>query len=199
MSDRRKPIIAFDLDGIFVDKPPLIPKKMIEWLFRGWCGPKNRLYYRFPSTKTEQLVRQLSHFYLFRPALKSNIRYLRQLSRSGHYRLYLVSSRYSFIHCQTERWLKKRRIYSLFDRIYLNSEDLQPHLFKEKTLTKLAVDYFLEDDPLIFSYLQKKLPQLKVILCQQSLALALQNEIGRRRLAQRHRPAIKGSYLLQRS
>jgi hypothetical protein len=161
MAVKIKPILAFDLDGVLINKPPFIPKKVLEYLFRG-CK-KNGLCYRFPSTKTEQLIRQLSHYYLLRPPIAENILFLQKLASQQKFQLYLISSRYSFLHSTTIYWLKKRQIKKLFTKIILNKKNEQPHLFKEKQLKKIKPKAYFEDDSAIAGYLGRKLTQIKVI------------------------------------
>jgi len=143
--------VAFDLDGVIIDKPPLIPKKLIEILFRGF--EKDGLHYRFPKSKLEQKIRKISHFYLFRPPIKKNIEFIGGLAKDGKYELYIVSSRYSFLKDETEKWLEKRKIDGIFQKVFINMSDEQPHLFKEKVLKKLKPDIFVDDDCELVNYL----------------------------------------------
>lgn len=147
--------IAFDLDGVIVDKLPLVPKKFIEILFRGF--KKNGLHYRFPRSKFEQRIRKISHFYLLRPPIKKNIECIRQLAKDGKYELYIISGRYSFLEKETERWLEKRRIKNLFKGIFMNLADEQPHLFKERVLKQLKPGVFVDDDGSLADYLAKSI------------------------------------------
>jgi len=41
--------IGLDLDGILVDKPPFVPKRLLEWLVRSHRTEK--LAYRYPQQK----------------------------------------------------------------------------------------------------------------------------------------------------
>jgi len=158
---RKKKIkITFDLDGVIIDKPPLIPKRLLEWFFRG--GKKNGLNYHFPTLKLEQWIRKLSHFYLLRPAIKSNIEELKKLDKSGKYELYAISARYSFLGKETETWLKKRKLTGLFKKIILNFNNEQPHLFKERKLKEIKPVFFVEDDGLIADYLVEKVVGTKI-------------------------------------
>jgi hypothetical protein len=154
--------IAFDLDGVIVDKPPLIPKKLLEWLFRGNTG--DRLDYRFPRSKVEQGVRKLSHFYLFRPAIKENITFIDKISKDKRFEIFAISGRYAFLKPETEKWLAKRKAGHLFKAIFLNLSDEQPHLFKEKKLKELGADIFIDDDGLLADYLAQKCPKTKIFL-----------------------------------
>jgi len=148
--------IAFDLDGVIVDKPPLIPKKLLEFLFRG-KKKEDKLHYRFPKLKVEQYIRKLSHFYLFRPPIKENINFIKQIAKDSKYEIYVVSARYSFLKKETDLWLKKRGIKNLFKKIYLNFKDEQPHLFKERILKEIGADIFIDDDELLVEYLSKRI------------------------------------------
>lgn len=155
--------IAFDLDGILIDKPPFIPKQLLEWLFKG--GDGGRLHYRFPKSKAEQLVRKLSHFYLFRPPIKENIEIVKKLAKEEKYELYIISARYSFLEKETKQLLEKRGIGCLFKEVFINLEDKQPHIFKAETLERVNPQIFVEDDPLLINYILQKNKKSKIIFC----------------------------------
>lgn len=147
--------IAFDLDGVIVDKPPLVPKALLERLFKG--GGSNKLHYHFPHSLLEQFIRKLSHFYILRPPIKNNISFIKEIAKNGQYELYVVSGRYSFLEKETETWLEKRKLKGLFKNIYLNKGNEQPHLFKEKILKEIKPDIFIDDDEAIVDYLCHKI------------------------------------------
>ena len=136
-----------------MNKPPLIPKKWLEYLFRG--KRKNDLHYRYPKTELEIWFRKLSHFYLFRPPIKENIEIVRKFKKQGC-QLYLISSRYSFLKKETAAWLEKRKLDDVFEKVFLNFGDEQPHVFKEKTIRQLDLDYYFEDDRDMVDLLQLK-------------------------------------------
>ena len=152
--------LGFDLDGVIVDKPPLIPKVWLEYLFKG--GGENNLYYRFPQSKMEQIIRKISHFYLFRPPLKKNIDFVKKLKKQGH-RLYLISGRYSFLKKETANWLKERGLNGMFREIFLNLKNEQPYVFKERIIRQLNLDYYFEDDKKIAAYLQERQSGVSII------------------------------------
>lgn len=145
--------IAFDLDGVIIDKPPLIPKKLLEKLFRGFKN--SGLNYRFPKSKLEQKIRKLSHYYLFRPPIRKNINFIKELSNDKNYELYVISGRYSFLEKETEIWLEKRNVKNLFKNIFINLENEQPHLFKEKIINEIKPDIFIDDDGALADFLAK--------------------------------------------
>jgi hypothetical protein len=150
----KKRIIAFDFDGVLADKPFFVPKNLIELLFKGHC--KKELKFRYPKRRFNQLVRKLSHLYFLRPAIKSNIEFLKKLARTNNYEIYLVSGRYHFLINESRLWLKKNGLSQIFKKVIINTGDAQPHLFKQRTLQKIKAQVYVDDDPLISDYLQEK-------------------------------------------
>ena len=152
-------IIAFDLDGIFVGSPPFVPKRLIEWFYR---GPQNqKLKYRYPTTKFEQQIRKFSHFGFFRPNIPKNAEFLRNFSKSNN-QIYLVSSRYQFLENLTLKLLEEYSIKNRSTKIYLNTGNKQPHLFKKKKIKKLKIDIFIDDDLKLLMYLRSRCPNTKL-------------------------------------
>lgn len=153
--------IGFDLDGVLVDKPPLIPRWFLGWLFKGSC---RRLNYHCPPPGWNRKLRIWSHQPWLRPPLKVNIAYVQKLAKQQNTKLFLISSRYSFLAKPTNKLLTRRGLGEVFDRVILNRKNEPPHLFKRRALEKLALNYYFEDDPEMVGYLQKNLPRLKVCL-----------------------------------
>ncbi len=153
--------IGFDLDGIFIDRPPFVPRWLIEWLYR---GPQNHEpKYRFPSTKIEQSIRKLSHYSLLRPKISQNIEFLEQFCKDKKNNLFLITSRYHFLENETLNILKKYNVDKCFSKMYLNDKNEQPHLFKSRIIGKLNLSIFVDDDLKLLLYLQKDYPKLKLL------------------------------------
>ncbi len=171
MKEERKIIrIGFDLDGVIVGKPPLVPKGLIEFLVK---KPANSsLHFRFPKSCLEQYARKFSHFYLFRPPLRQNINFINKKLNSKKYELYVVSGRYSFLTAETDRWLKKRGLGNLFKAVFINLGNEQPHLFKERIIKELNLDYFFEDDEETKEYLQERFKEKNFFLVSKKLPLS---------------------------
>ncbi len=152
--------VGLDLDGVIVDKPPLISKNLLEWLVRS--HQSKGLAYRFPESKIEQWLRIFTHHPLFRPPIKKNLEFVKKLAKKGKYRLYLVSARYSFLEERTWQWLRFHQIDHLFAAVHLNLKNEQPHLFKEKVIRKLNPDFFIDDDFPLTKYLRKNLEKVSI-------------------------------------
>lgn len=153
--------IGFDLDGVIIGKPPFIPKFALEMLVRDHGNKK--LSYRFPASKFERMVRVASHHPLLRPPIKKNIRIIRELNKSKEYTLFVVSSRYSFLDKRTHEWFKFYKLRDFFEEIYINLEDEQPHVFKEKMIKKLKLKVFIDDDLPLLHHLGKKLRNVDLV------------------------------------
>lgn len=152
-----KKTIGFDLDGIFIASPPLVPKSIIEWLYKD--HNKNKLAYRMPSY-FEQKIRQLSHLPFVRPPISQNCNLIKKLAKEGSYDFYLVSGRFGFLKNLTYAWLSKHKMQNVFSKIYLNADCEQPHYFKEKILRRISLDQYIDDDLDSLEYLAEKLPKI---------------------------------------
>ena len=164
--------IGFDMDGVLVNKPPLIPKKWLEYLFQG--RRENGLHYRYPKTELEIWLRKFSHFYLFRPPIKKNIEIAKEFKKQG-YKLYLISSRYSFLKKETMAWLKRRKLDNVFEEVFINLNNEQPHIFKEKIIRQLDLDYYFDDDRNTVDFLQLKFKD-KIFWVKQRETICLKND-----------------------
>jgi len=153
--------IAFDLDGVIIDKPPIISRSLLEKLFKGFSKSK-KLHYRFPKSKIEQMIRKISHWYLLRPPIKRNIEFIKGIAKNPKYEIYAVSGRYSFLKRETEKWFEERKIENLFKKVCLNTENEQPHLFKERVIKEIGARIFVDDDEVLADYLANQLKDIKI-------------------------------------
>lgn len=142
--------LGFDLDKILVDYPPFVPDDLINRLYKK--GSPDSLMYRMPSLP-EQYLRQFSHNSLFRPPLKNNLSFLRTVAKKN--KVYLISSRFHFLEKQTEKITKKLGLDLIFDGMYFNYTNLQPHIFKEQILRELRLDKYIDDDLALLEHVSK--------------------------------------------
>lgn len=154
--------IGFDLDGVIIGKPPLVPRKVLEWFVREHDSKNPR--FRYPKFFLERRLRWFTHYHRFRPPIVKNLEFVKKISKDKNYELFVISGRYSFLKERTEQWFKVHKLDGVFKEIHLNLRNEQPHVFKEKLLKKLKPDYFFEDDELIVNYLKKKLENRGIII-----------------------------------
>ncbi len=153
--------IGFDLDKVFIDYPPLIPQTTIDWLYKHSIKElihpgDSHLHYNIPKNRYAIMIRKLSHHRLLRPKISRNIAFLEYLkSNYPQINLYLISSRYSFLENTTIEILRKYEILPYFQKIFLNSKDEQPHIFKQKIINRVKIDLYIDDDLNLLEHLRK--------------------------------------------
>lgn len=152
--------IGLDLDGVIIDKPPIIPKSLLEWLVRS--HKSRRLAYRYPRFVLERALRWLTHHPFFRPPIKENLELIKKFKRNS-YQLYVISGRYSFLEGRTKQWLHHYHLENYFEGVFINLKNEQPHLFKEKKIKELDIDLFIDDDLPICEYLSPKFLDKKIV------------------------------------
>ena len=147
--------IGFDLDKIFIDYPPFVPDKLINRLYKQKSD--GVLLYRIPS-KPEQILRIISHYSIFRPPLTKNIKFVKELTnkQKNTNKYYLISSRFSFLKKPTEALIKRYGFNEIFDAMFFNFENKQPHLFKDEVITKIKIDHYVDDDLPLLEFLAKE-------------------------------------------
>ncbi len=151
--------IGFDLDKVFVDTPPFIPSAVITKLYvkNVKAGIPE---YRIPSHK-EQVIRIISHYPMFRPPIKKNMAFLRELANTDH-SLFLISSRYEFLRQTTEKLIKQYTLDKLFSELHFNFENKQAHIFKSGIINKLKLDAYVDDDLPLLKYVAGRNNQVKL-------------------------------------
>ena len=144
--------IGFDLDKVFIDYPPLIPDKLIDKLYKK--SSNGKLQYRFPG-KPEQFIRKISHTSFLRPVIKNNIDFLKSIPKDKN-KLYLISSRFGFLENETNKVVAREGFKKIFDGIYFNFSNQEPHIFKDKEINDLKLDKYIDDDFALLKYIAKK-------------------------------------------
>ena len=149
--------IGFDLDKIFIDTPFLIPDAVINKFYKK--RDNGVLLYNIPGYP-EQLLRKITHLSFLRPAIKKNITFLKNIQKKQN-KMFLISSRYKFLERETTHIVKKYHLDKIFDALYFNYENKQPHLFKNEVLKKLNLDIYIDDDLSLLKYVAKTNPATK--------------------------------------
>lgn len=149
--------IGFDFDKVFIDYPPFFPAKLIDRLYKQ--RDNGVLLYRIPS-QPEQIFRKATHLPFLRPPIKENLDFLKSISKKDN-KLYLISSRYKFLEPETNRLIKKYELDKVFDKMYFNFDNKQPHFFKENILKKLHLDMYIDDDFSLLRHVAKTNPATK--------------------------------------
>ncbi len=151
--------IGFDLDGIFINTPPFVPGEIIEKLYKK--RDNGILLYRIPSY-SERIFRKITHFPLFRPPIKENLAFLKTISKDKN-KLYLISSRFNFLEKETNQLVKRYELDKIFDGLYFNFSNKQPHVFKDEIIKKLNLDMHIDDDLSLIKYVAQNNPKTRFL------------------------------------
>lgn len=153
----KKQRLGFDLDGIFIAPPLLIPKSLIEKLYK---KQSVNLSYRIPGD-FERKIRVASHYHTLRPAIRKNVAAVRKIFDDDKFSLFLISSRFSFLDKRTDEWLRAHKIKNYFEKMYFNINDKQPHIFKNEMIKKEGIEVYVDDDYDLLNYLSKENPKVE--------------------------------------
>lgn len=166
--------IGFDLDKIFINIPPFVPGSVIEWIYKG--KRNGSLKYRIPG-RAEQIIRIFSHYPLFRPPITENMNYVKNLTLANTNKYYLISSRFSFLEKRTTDIIKRYKLDKIFNAMYFNYSNNQPHEFKDGIIKKLNLDKYVDDDLQLLEYLSDKNPKTKFFWLNKKFNKALEKNL----------------------
>lgn len=158
---KRKIKVAFDMDGVLLYNPSRIFRTLISKTKKANLFPRKELEFYHPQNKFEEWFWLFLHKSSFKIA--GGFKELEKMVQNGDLEIYIVSGRFSCLKADSEKWVKRLNRNNIFKEIYFNDDDQDPHLFKEKMLKKLNVDYFVEDNWDVVNYLyhQVELPDKK--------------------------------------
>ena len=135
--------VGLDLDGV-VAKHSLggfwVKVRIIKEAILKSSHSKN---YYFPKTKLEQLAWIAINW--CRTPDKKGVCLLTSLREKG-FHFFLISSRLKFNYPSTIKWLKKYKLFGLFEKILLNTKDENPISFKVEKILSEKIDFFIDDD-----------------------------------------------------
>lgn len=166
--------VGFDLDKIFINLPPLVPSSIIDLFYKGKLN--GSLKYRIPS-RIEQIIRIFSHYPLFRPPIIGNMDYIKNLALANKNKYYLISSRFSFLQNKTTALIKHHNLDKIFNAMYFNYQNRQPHEFKNEVIQDLKLDMYVDDDLQLSEYLAKNNPKTKFFWLNKNLNKKLSNNL----------------------
>jgi len=150
--------IGFDLDRIFINHPPYISNKFIDLLYKE--SVRDELKYRIPSIP-EQKLRLLTHYSKLRKPMKQNIQFIEDLAAKNHNKHFLISGRFAFLEKTTQKLIKQYNFDKIFNAMYFNFENKQPHVFKDEIIKKKHIDLYIDDDLDLLAYLAPRNPKTK--------------------------------------
>lgn len=137
-------IIGFDLDGVIAQPlfdGILVKARIIKEHLLKSFGRQTDYFY--PKSRIEQLAWTYLN-QLRKPSCDAN--HLESLRKSGNFSFVLITSRLRFLERDTREWLERYHLDSVFDKIEINTSDLNPVDFKTETINRDSIGYYLDDD-----------------------------------------------------
>lgn len=149
---KKKIRVGFDFDGVIAYNPFRVFRYPTT-LLKKYLKHETSTKFYFPKTKIEQWLWILIHETSFFPAIGTDD--LHQLIRQENIEAYIITSRYACLENTFFRWLKRHKLDRGFKGYYLNKKNEQPHLFKERMIKELEIDYFIDDNLDIVEHLNR--------------------------------------------
>ena len=145
--------IGFDLDGVLAQHALggfwFKLRKLKEKLLKKTHSSS----YYFPKTFIEKIGWMAIDW--FRRSLNEKD-LLCSLAKKKNFKLYLITGRFKFLERLTIEWLKKNKLFTCFEKVFVNAQDLEPTGFKAKKINQLGLDFYIDDDLDTISDLRKK-------------------------------------------
>lgn len=142
--------IAFDLDGViarhslggFWVKLRLLKEKFLKRVHSS--------SYYYPQTFLEKEAWKIINW--LRTPDEEGIATLKKM-KNKKFNFFLITGRFKFNYPLTINWLKKHAIFNLFDKVLVNTQDINPTEFKKQKIREFKIEYFVDDDLQVFSAL----------------------------------------------
>jgi FMN phosphatase YigB (HAD superfamily) len=153
--------VGFDLDGVLLYNPLRIIRPLIALLKKKQIGiERKELEFFVPRKRWEEIMWEMFHrsSLFIAPGYKR----ITQLKKQNLIEPYLITGRFAHLNQDFERWKKRMKADDLFVGTYLNLQDEQPHVFKERMIKELDLDIFIEDNWDIVKYLAEQLANKKI-------------------------------------
>lgn len=148
----KKTKIGLDFDGVVAYNPFRIIRAPIKWLKREVLGIR-KLTFFVPKNNLERLMWTLVHESSLFPG--DGISLLKSLMKRDDLEFHLITARFGFLEKNLRDWLKRNGLENKFASININHQSEQPHLYKQRVVESLKLDYFVEDNLDIVDHLVK--------------------------------------------
>lgn len=152
--------VGFDLDGVLLYNPARILRPIISLMKKKKVIlHRDQLEFYVPEPGFGQFFWELLH--------KSSVwmapgfEQIEELKRQKLIEPYLITGRFGHLQKDYLKWKEKMNADQLFVKNFMNDNDEQPHLFKERLIKELKLDVFIEDNWDIVQYLDRRLNNSK--------------------------------------
>jgi uncharacterized HAD superfamily protein len=151
---RRKLLrIGVDFDGVVAYNPFRIIRAPIAYLKQNILGNK-KLRFFVPKNWWQRMMWTVVHESSILPA--NGVGLLKEMAINNPIELYLITARFDCLKENTYRWIDRYGLRKTFKEVLINEKYEQPHEFKERIIKERKLDYYIEDNWDIVSYVNRK-------------------------------------------
>lgn len=152
--------IGLDFDGVVAYNPLRIVRSPIKF-FKKEVLKINKLTFFSPKNRVEKMLWILIHETSILPA--DGVVLLKLLAKNKNLEFHLVTGRYGILKANLYKWLKKHDLLDVFKSIQVNENQEQPHIFKNRVLSKNQIKYYVEDNFDIVEFLTKNNKKIRTM------------------------------------
>lgn len=135
--------VGFDLDGVLLYNPARVIRPLLKSGKSIFLKQKQTKFY-VPQTKWQVFMWQLAHkSSLF---IAPGVKQIEALVDQDLIEAYVITARFECLKNDYDRWMKRLNKDHIFTNSYYNHQNEQPHIYKQKMITKLKIDLFIEDN-----------------------------------------------------
>lgn len=147
--------VGFDLDGVLLYNPARIVRPIIALMKKKkLIFHRDQLEFYVPEPGLGQFFWELLH--KSSVWLAPGFEQIEKLKQEGLIEPYLITGRFGHLQDDYFKWKKKMNADQIFVKSFMNDRNEQPHLFKERLIKELKLDYFIEDNWDIVQYLDQR-------------------------------------------
>jgi hypothetical protein len=147
--------VGFDLDGVLLYNPARVVRPIIALMKKKKVIlQREQLEFYVPEPGLGQFFWELLHKSSM--WLAPGFDQIEKLKQQGLIEPYLITGRFGHLRDDYLKWKEKMNSDQIFVKSFMNDRDEQPHLFKERLIKELKLDYFIEDNWDIVQYLDQR-------------------------------------------
>lgn len=150
---KKKIRIGFDFDGVLFYNPIRLLRPVLDLVKKYILHVPSTTFY-VAKTKNSHAIMRLVHASSFMPNV--GLRDFLALIDHPKYEVFVVTARQAFLLPDLYLLLKIYNVHIPHNIIYCNKHDEQAHVFKERMMKKLKLDFYVEDNWDIVDYLRQK-------------------------------------------
>lgn len=135
--------VGFDLDGVLLYNPMRVARPVVSLMKRLFLTKRATTFFIPKSTTSRSIWYVLHSSSMW---IEGGYDSAKKLIETKKIEGYIVTARYGFLKEDFEKWQKKLEANKYFKKCYVNEKNEQPHVYKNRLVNELNLDYFIEDN-----------------------------------------------------